>query len=459
MARRIEIELTSRRDDGTWTWRAPGARQPRGALDGGLLPDGVRVGDVLRADAEFEIDGIVITSVQPPKADTRLARGGERIELLSSEKDAGGVSVVLAPGSRRRGDGIHDRRPGRPGPRAPRDRARNGSSDAPSDTPRRRGPRAEGPRGDRGDSVDGTRRDRRSRPERPEREGRDGRAERAAGTLRGERVARPDRGARSERTERPRRLQQVTTNRNAALAELRPEELPVAEQLLRGGIPAVRQAIADQNTRARAEGRAEVSADPLLAMAEQLLPRMNLASWKDRAVAARNAGKDAPLREVRSVVTAASTVTLNDEGRELVAALRASLESRVTALREAWLGRITGALEAGRVPDALRVSARPPEPTARVPADLAKRLSEAAGNAMAPDVEETEWRALLAAASESPVRRTVRPLGLPPGAGTDLLNEARRAAGLIPELARLLGLPIPPPPGPRRPTAPAARGA
>ena len=33
----MEIELTSTRPDGTWTWRAAGARQPKGELDGGLL--------------------------------------------------------------------------------------------------------------------------------------------------------------------------------------------------------------------------------------------------------------------------------------------------------------------------------------------------------------------------------------------------------------------------------------
>ncbi len=38
-----------------------------------------------------------------------------------------------------------------------------------------------------------------------------------------------------------------------------------------------------------------------------------------------NAGKDAPLREVRSVVAAASTVTLDDEGREMQVALRDAL--------------------------------------------------------------------------------------------------------------------------------------
>ena len=37
MSRRIELELTSRRDDGTWTWRAAGAKKPKGELDGALL--------------------------------------------------------------------------------------------------------------------------------------------------------------------------------------------------------------------------------------------------------------------------------------------------------------------------------------------------------------------------------------------------------------------------------------
>ena len=251
----------------------------------------------------------------------------------------------------------------------------------------------------------------------------------------------------------------MSTNRNAALAELRPEQLPVAEQLLRGGIPAVRSAIEEQNARARAEGRAEVSPDALLAMAEELLPRMTLAGWKDRAVAARNAGKDAPLREVRSVVASASTVNLDDEGREMMTTLRDSLQTRVTALRDGWLARIAAALDAGRVADALRVSARPPEPAARVPADVAVRLAEAAGAAMSSEVDETEWKALLDAVVDSPVRRTVKPTGLPRDASDELRASARRAAGQVPELARLLGLPIPPPPGPRRPTASGARGA
>ena len=59
--------------------------------------------------------------------------------------------------------------------------------------------------------------------------------------------------------------------------------------------------------------------------------------------------------------------------------------------------------------------------------------------------------ALLDAVIDSPVRRTVKPVGLPDPAGEELRSAVRRAAGQVPELARLLGLPIPPPPGPRRP--------
>nr|MBA2624985.1 hypothetical protein [Acidimicrobiia bacterium] len=79
MARRIEVELTSHREDGSWTWRAAGARQPRGVLDGALLPAGASVGTVLKAEAEIDVEGITITSVLPDRA----ARPGvARIEVI-----------------------------------------------------------------------------------------------------------------------------------------------------------------------------------------------------------------------------------------------------------------------------------------------------------------------------------------------------------------------------------------
>jgi hypothetical protein len=236
-------------------------------------------------------------------------------------------------------------------------------------------------------------------------------------------------------------------HRNAALAKLRPEQLPVAEQLLRGGIPAVRQAIAEQNAAAKAAGQPPVNADALLAMAEELLPTVNLAGWKDRAAAAQTAGRSMRLRELRAVVAASRTVSLDEEARVLARSLSDSLNERVTRLREEWQKRIENAIEAGNVLDALQISARPPEVATRCPAELAVKLAQAASNAMNAEVPTEEWLALLAAVLNSPVRRTVRPTGLP---DTEEAKEAaRKAAGLVPELAKLIGLPIPPPP-PRR---------
>jgi len=225
----------------------------------------------------------------------------------------------------------------------------------------------------------------------------------------------------------------------------------VAEQLLRGGIPAVRQAIEEQNARARAESRTEVTPGPLLTLAEQLLPIVNLAAWKDRASMARTEGKDVPLRELRSIVASASTVTLDEEGREFSTALRAALDVRVTALRDGWVERITIALDEGRVADGLRVSNRPPEPATRLSAELAVRLADSAGHAMSSDSTPADWLAVLEVVIDSPVRRNVKPAGIPTGADEALLVAANKASGYVPELAKLLGLPIPPPPGPRRP--------
>ena len=175
---------------------------------------------------------------------------------------------------------------------------------------------------------------------------------------------------------------------------------------------------------------------------------MNLAAWKDRAVAARRRdGRPA----ARGALGGGRRVDRHPRRRGARAGRRAARGARHPGDGAArWPGsaRIVTALDDGRVADALRVAARRPSPRARVPADLAVRLAETAGTAMAPTLDEAEWKDLLDAVVNSPVRRTVKPAGLPADASAELLTAARRAAGLVPELARLLGLPIPPPPGP-----------
>jgi hypothetical protein len=425
MAHRIEVELTSQSGESTWTWRAVGAKQPRGSVDASLVPEGSGVGAVLRAEVETTLDGTTVVALLPPKGKGET-KSAQRIEVIGTPQKGPDVNVVLAQKGKR------PRRDDRDGPR---DGSRDGARRPAGGRPR---PEGDGERG-RSDGASRGRSDSRT----SSREG--------SGPSRGRSgPARPG-GRESGGRDNPRRLATSNTFRNAALATLKPEELPVAEQLLRGGIPAVRQAIDEQNTRARADSRPEVTPGPLLAMAEKLLPVVNLATWKDRASVARNAGKDVPLRELRSIVASASTVTLDEEGTEMASALRTSLDQRVTALRDKWVERITTSLDDGRVADAVRASIRPPEPAARLSAELAVRLADAAGQAMSADTPPEEWTALLEVVVDSPVRRTVKPAGLPTGADEALLAAARKASGYVPELARLMGIPIPPPPGPRRP--------
>ncbi|MGH9153343.1 MAG: hypothetical protein ACRD03_13310, partial [Acidimicrobiales bacterium] len=102
MGRRIEVELTSSRDDGTWTWRAAGAKQPKGVVDARLLPDGARVGDVVRAEADFEIEGISITAVLPPKEKKRQEPA--RLEVVGPPREhhSGVTSSLVAKSDRPR---------------------------------------------------------------------------------------------------------------------------------------------------------------------------------------------------------------------------------------------------------------------------------------------------------------------------------------------------------------------
>jgi len=416
MSRRIDIELTSKADDGSFTWRAAGARQPKGTVDAALVPSGEAVGAVLQADVEVSLDGIEIIALAPAKPLRSPERTEGRIEVKGTPKRAPDVSVVLAPGSSKR----------------PRDDDRRDRGD------RRGSRRGAGPDGERGGRPD--RAERTERTERP----RGGSGPRRPGGRRpGEGDGRPARG---ERPVAP----TSTVHRNAMLAALRPEQIPVAEQLLRGGLQAVRQAIDAQNSAAKASGKPPVAADALLAMADELLPVVRLADWKDRASVAQTAGKDYRLRELRAVVAASRTLNLDEEGRAMAKALQESLDQRTTALREEWLARITNALNDGRVLQAVEASIRPPEPGTRCPAELAVRLATAAGEAMTADLAPEEWMRLLDAVVASPVRRTVKPEGIP---DDEVARQAaRHAAGSVPALAKLLGLRIPPPP-PRRPNA------
>ncbi|MGH9157329.1 MAG: hypothetical protein ACRD1K_16160 [Acidimicrobiales bacterium] len=450
MGRRIDVELTSARADGMWTWRAVGARQPKGVVAADLLYEGACVGDVVRAEAEFEIEGILITAVQPPKKNGRSEP--DRLEIIGPPRTEAGVTTSLTGGERQRsergargGGDRRDRGPGA-GPR-PDSRGRPPHRDAPprlpsgGDPARRRAERTGG-----ADRPPGDQRPRQERPERPLAPPPAGGSDRAA------RPPRPPADA-TPAQPRPKRLAPGNAHRTAVLATLAPEHQAVAEQVLKGGIPAVRQAVEVQNARRREEGQSGVRADALVALAEELLPRLRAAEWRDRAEAAVKAVDEIALRDLRSVV-AGSDQARDDESRLLAGTLRQALDRRVDEHRRRWLSEITGALDEGRLVRALRASARPPDAVTRFPADLAVRLGRAASEAMAADTPPDRWAALLDAVVDSPLRRNVKPAALPAGADETLLQRARTASGRVPALAPLLGISMPPPPGPPRPHRP-----
>jgi hypothetical protein len=413
MSRRIEIELTSSRDDGSWTWRAAGAREPRGTLDSALVPGGAHVGDVLRAEIDGYLDQMSVVAILPPRAPRREP---ERLELHGAGSDRPLVTTTLV---RERSD---DRRP-----------------------PGRRGDRRErterGGRGDRGD------RERREGPGRRERGERDrGRSERdgrrPAGARQEGRHERPERPAPPpiESKPKPKRLRPGKVHRTALLEAVSPEQRPIAEQLLQGGIPSVRQAIEKQNEALRAEGKTEVKADQLLRVAEELRQRAAAAVWRDRAEAAIAAVDELDLRDLRSVVNAAGDAGRDEEARALAAQLREALANRVEKEQAAWLADLADTLRAGRVVRALRLSSRPPKAGAPVPGDLANQLVEAASAALTAETGEERWATVLDALAFSPIRRRVVPQSLPTKLSPQLRATVARLGTRLPEIAHIFAI-------------------
>jgi len=450
MPRRIEIEITSLNGD-LATWRAAGAKLPKGVLQASLVPGGPVVGHVYRADIEQYMEGIEILSVTPPKTASPLDPKNERLELIPEVKKAPDVVVTYASKGRgtRREDSLFA------GERPPR-------------APRREGKRPITRREKKGDD-EGTEEERASRPARAERSTRGPRSDRPPREPRRERTAertdertaeRPPRATREPRparVERPRRPERprgpqppaiATTNRNALLATLSPEQLPVAEQLLRGGMPAVRSAVELQNTNALTQGRPTIDPATIERIAEDLLGRTNLAMWKDRAAGAIGAGREMRLRDLRAVVTSAKTVSLDDEARVQLKELQISLTARVEHARAQWNEKLEAAITAKNVKEALSLVARPPDVSTRVSADAAGRVVTLVSEVLTAEQDPQLWNDIVELTADTSIRRNVKPAGIPSDQSSHAV--AVHNAGAIPELAKLLGMKVPPPPPPTR---------
>jgi hypothetical protein len=465
--RRLEIELTSRRDDGTWTWRAAGARQPKGEVSGALVPDSAAVGSVLKAEADGGLDGLEITSLAAPRS--REAPAG-RLELIGGGSGPL-VTTTLVSRSGRRGRGDRgfqdddDRRGGRPrgrdkGDRRDRDRDRRSRrADRDGDEDRKGGSDRKARRGDRDQ--------RRSRGERDS--GSRSGGERGAKRSRRGDDSRPQKGPRSKdgpsSTRSPRSrtpgLKAKRVHRQAALEALPEEQRALAREVLKGGVPGVRRSIERMNAKAAQEKLPQIKSEPVLTLAEQLAPVMKAAEWHDRADAALAGIAKIDLRDIRSVIAAADRAARDDETRALAESLRAGLIQRLEVDHRKWLNELASTIGEGRTVRALRISSRPVKPGSPLPPDMAERLAGIAAADLNPTANQQRWATVVDSVAVSPVRTQVVPEGIPERPGDDLVATIRRLADRVPQIAALFGIePAPaapprlrPPPPPPKPAA------
>jgi hypothetical protein len=382
-----------------------------------LLSANAKTGDVLKVEADFDIDGISVLSVVQMR---EKGQRGNLLEMLASEKTFTPVTQKLAdkPKSDRKGgrdakgkrDG--DNRPARP-PRDP-------------NAPRR-------PASTRPDGTTG-------RPARP---------------------SRPHFTTPPEMPKRPtaKRLKPKHVHRTAVLETLPVEQRGVAERALEGGIKAVRDAVKIQNDQLRKDGKPEVPSDGLISMAQNLLPKLRVADWLDKAEAAKSDLSTLDLRDLRSVVVASEDpMVLRDETtRVLAAELKTALKERQDAAQTLWLSDITDALKVGRTVRALKMTSEPPKAGQPFPSELGAKLAQAATAGLTTETAPDRWIALLEALAFSPIRGQVKLTTLPHQPSEALLATVKRLSSLLPQIASLFGIEVAPgvsAPRPLRPTRP-----
>lgn len=399
MSRRIDIELTSSRPDGSWTWRAAGAREPKGVLDSSILPSGAKTGDVLKVDAEFDIDGITILSVVHgrQKVDKK-----ETISIVGADRPFEPVTQQLARKPKSEKSNRGDKRRARP-EGAQRDRAADRG-------PRR--PRFEAP------------------PELPKRP-------------------------------RAKRLRPMNDHRRAILDELPTDQRPIAELALHG-MQTVRQKLKEANAQLAAAGKPTMPEQSVLQMAENLLPRLRVADWLDRAHAAIKDIEHLDLKDLRSVVAAANDPLIEraEQCRDIVSTLRAGLAQRADQEYKNWLEDIDAALGVGRIVRALKLAGQPPKAGAIFPEELGKRLADATSANLVAESLVDRWIAVLEAAAFAPIRSMIKVTSKPSTMSPELVKTVERLAALLPQIAQELGVEVAKPnpaPKPLRPARPAAK--
>ncbi len=243
---------------------------------------------------------------------------------------------------------------------------------------------------------------------------------------------------------KPKRLRPGKARRNAVLADLPEEQRPIAEMALQG-MSAVRARVKEENAKLEAAGQPVMPEQSVVKMAEDMLPKLRVAEWLDRAEAAQRQMEHLDLRDLRSVVAAGEdpSVARDLSTRAVADDLKQALVRKQDEELTLWFGDIDAAIGVGRVIRALRLSSQPPKAGVVFPPDLARRLGEAATAALQPEDPADRWIAVLEAAAFSPVRTLVTPATAPAVLTDDLKATTLRLGPALPQIAALLGIEIP----------------
>lgn len=246
------------------------------------------------------------------------------------------------------------------------------------------------------------------------------------------------------------------------LGSIAEDRRPIAEVALQG-MAAVRKRLREENKRISESGGTPMPEDSVLKMAEEMLPRLRVAEWRDRADAALRQLENLDLRDLRSVVAAADDpiVTRDTTTRELADQLRVALREKQEQELQLWFGDVDAALAVGRVVRALRLSSQPPKAGVVFPPAIATRLVDSTNATLTPLESAERWSAILEAAAFSPIRSLIKPMGRPDVVADDLLATITRLAPAIPQVAEMFGVEVPAGaqmPKPLRPTRPGRPG-
>ena len=378
---KIDVEITSQREDGDWTWRAVGAREPKGTVEASLLPDDLIVGAQFSVETEHFLDGIVVTKVFDKKQESEK---GETLKILGSGKQADLVTTQLARSKKGKKSSKRS-----PSSNSRTDESkRNKKNFVKKDKP---------PSSTRKKTRNGTKKTEHNFP-------------------------------------KSKRLKAKRRYRNEAIKNLPEDMRRVAEILLQKGIPGLRDSINAQNEIAKKAGEPEIPEELLLKLAERVYPDLRTAEWLDRADGAIRGIETVDLRDMRSVIVASESVQKNDEVRSLAEKLKEGFNKRVDTDQKNWLKEVIATLKEGRVVRALRLSSHPPKAGFPLPEDLLNSLTEATNKALSADVPQSRWGTIAEAAAFSPVHDRVIPVGIPENPNEELLKIVHRISSKAPSI-------------------------